>query len=78
MHESCKVDPGFFYGRGAYFRNGVTVWWDKQILKMNTKKKVSKEVHLQDDVSRHGPLPLVQPSIGRNASCNPLQGNARL
>ena len=36
-------DPGFFLGGGATLRNGVTDWYGKQILKANTKEKVSSQ-----------------------------------
>ena len=33
------VDPGFFLGRGAPLRHGITNWWRKQILKVNMMEK---------------------------------------
>jgi len=47
-----------FLRRGAPLRNGVTDWWGKQIVKVNTKKKASSQggVHPRHPPPRSAPV----------------------
>jgi len=55
---SSGADPGFFLGGGAPLRNGISDWWGKQILKVNTKK-ASSQVGVPTPCTLPLDLPLV-------------------